>query len=62
MNSGVDHEMTAKVDEAAVWLAVNWWKAERPLVPFLRRRFGLTPMEAVTAMRESARIKGLADA
>lgn len=59
MMTGVDHELTDRTDEAAVWLAVNWWKAERPLVPFLRKRFGLTPHEAVVSMRESARIRGL---
>ena len=32
--------------------------AERPLVPFLRKRFSLT-REAVEAMREGARIRGL---
>lgn len=60
-NSGVDHEMSDRADEAAVWLAVNWWKAERPLVPFLRKRFGLSALEAVHSMRESARIRGLSD-
>lgn len=60
-NSGVDHELSDKADEAAVWLAVNWWKAERPLTPFLRKRFGLSALEAVHAMRETARIRGLAN-
>ena len=59
--TGIDHEMTAKVDEAAVWLAAHWWKAERPLVPFLRKRFGLTPLEAIQSMRESARMRGLSN-
>ncbi|MES0135619.1 hypothetical protein NKJ88_11785 [Mesorhizobium sp. M0016] len=59
MNSGVDHELSDKADEAAVWLAANWFKAERPLVPFLRKRFGLSAAEAVESMRESARIRGL---
>lgn len=58
-NSGIDHELSDKADEAAVWLAANWWKAERPLVPNLRKRFGLSPVEAVHAMRESARMRGL---
>ncbi|TPJ50627.1 MULTISPECIES: hypothetical protein [unclassified Mesorhizobium] len=58
-NSGIDHELSAAADEAAVWLSVNWWKAERPLTPFLRKRFGLSAVEAVHAMRESARIRGL---
>ena len=57
--SGIDHELSDKADEAAVWLTAHWWKAERPLVPFLRKRFGLTPHEAVVAMRESARMRGL---
>ncbi|RWN99528.1 hypothetical protein [Mesorhizobium sp.] len=35
----------------AVWLAANWFKAERPLLPFLRKRFGLSPHEAVEAAR-----------
>ncbi|MES0016516.1 hypothetical protein [Mesorhizobium sp. M0036] len=61
-NSGIDHELSDKADEAAVWLAVNWWKAERPLVPNLRKRFGLTPLEVVHAMRECARIRGIDNA
>ncbi len=61
-NSGIDHELSDKADEAAVWLAANWFKAERPLVPFLRKRFGLSPAEAVESMRESARIRGLTNA
>lgn len=61
-NSGIDHELSDKADEAAVWLTANWWKAERPLVPFLRKRFGLSSHEAVEAMRESARMRGLVNA
>lgn len=57
--SGIDHEVSAKVDEAAVWLAVNWWKAERPLVPGLRKRFGISSAEAIEAMREAARVRGV---
>lgn len=57
-----DHQLSAKVDEAAVWLAANWWRAERPLTPFLRKRFGLSAAEAVEAMRESARMRGITNA
>ncbi|MER9840321.1 hypothetical protein NKJ59_03550 [Mesorhizobium australicum] len=61
-NSGIDHELSDRADEAAVWLSVYWWQASRPLVPFLRKRFGLSSREAIHAMRESARIRGLTNA
>jgi hypothetical protein len=32
-NSGIDHELSDKADEAAVWLSAHWWAADRPLVP-----------------------------
>ena len=46
------------VEKAARWLATTPdEKKPHPLVPYLRSEFGLTPKEAVDAMREAALIK-----
>jgi len=46
------HRANHSVDEAAAWYAANADKAERPLVPFLHLRLGLTPAEACAALTE----------
>ena len=57
--TGHCHESTASIDEAARWLA-GQPQAPSPVVPTLRRRFGLTPLEACVAIREAALIRGRA--
>ncbi|TIL95208.1 MAG: hypothetical protein E5Y73_07565 [Mesorhizobium sp.] len=39
---------------AVAWLRENWSTAERPLVPMLRKRFDLGPIEAVAILREAS--------
>lgn len=51
--TGLCHESSASIDEAAHWLRANRDLAERPIIPALRRRFGLTPLEACQAIREA---------
>ncbi|MDN2579196.1 hypothetical protein [Aquibium sp. ELW1220] len=47
-----EHEHSAAVDAAAEWLALNPRdKINRPVVPMLRERFGLSAMEAIEAIR-----------
>jgi hypothetical protein len=45
---------TDAVAVAASWLAEGWADKSKPIVPQLRRRFSLTPLEAVRALREAA--------
>ncbi|RWN44774.1 MAG: hypothetical protein EOR96_00050 [Mesorhizobium sp.] len=41
-------------DCAVAWLRENWSTAERPLVPMLRKRFCVGPIEAVAILREAS--------
>lgn len=54
--TGLCHESNEAISEAARWLAANRPTCERPVVPALRRRFGLTVQEAVCAVREALSI------
>ncbi|MCO5058608.1 MAG: hypothetical protein M9905_12170 [Rhizobiaceae bacterium] len=52
--TGLDHESSAAVDEAARWIAtMPDAQLPRPIVPDLRRRFGITAAEACQAIREA---------
>lgn len=52
--TGLSHEHSAAVDEAAAWLAsLPPHERPRPIVPALRQRFGLTALEACQAIREA---------
>lgn len=56
-----EHEHTAAVDEAARWLAhLPQHERPSPVVPELRRRFGLSTLEATEACREAALIRARA--
>lgn len=57
--TGLDHESSAAVDEAARWLAFER-SPPRPIVPGLQKRFGLTPAEACQAIREAGLIRARA--
>jgi hypothetical protein len=50
-------ELSDAADKAAVWLGTHWWQAPRPLVPFLRREFKLSSLEAIQALREGSRMQ-----
>ena len=59
--SGLDHESSAAIDQAAQWLATrNAQERQLNAMIELRKRFGLGPMEAVQAMRESSLMQGRA--
>lgn len=47
-----EHEHSAIVDQAVEWYAANYQTIERPIVPSLQRRFGLTPHQAIVCIRE----------
>ncbi|WP_137113645.1 hypothetical protein [Mesorhizobium sp. GR13] len=48
-----EHEHTAAIDEAVLWLRnTPRHMREAPVVRQLRERFGLTPVEACVALRE----------
>ncbi len=56
-----EHEHSAAVDQAAVWVAtMPRERLPRPIVPALRQRFGLTPVEACEALREARLIQARA--
>ncbi|TIX88361.1 MAG: hypothetical protein E5V24_14985 [Mesorhizobium sp.] len=48
-----DHCHDNRVICAAAWYAAHRKTCERPIIPALRSRFGLTAQEAVTAIREA---------
>ena len=54
-STGLCHASTEAIAEAAAWYASHRYECERPLVPALRRRFGLTASEAVFALAEAGK-------
>lgn len=54
--TGHCHSSTSAISEAARWYAANRATCERPLVPAMRRRFGLTATEAVHALAEAGKL------
>lgn len=48
---GLCHSTNAAVDQAADWYSENREACERPIVPALRCRFGLTAAENVQAIK-----------
>lgn len=53
--TGLCHESSAAIDEAARWLAAEHHRCGEAKIPAVRRRFGLTAHEAVCAIREARR-------
>lgn len=51
--TGHCQESTAAISEAARWYAANRAACDEPVIPALRRRFGLSAHEAVCALREA---------
>ncbi len=56
-----EHESTAAIDEAAMWLATTP-RAQRtqPVIPELRERFGLCAHDAICAIRQADLIRARA--
>jgi len=54
--TGHCHESTCAIEQAADYLTATprEQRPDRPLVPFLRERFGLTAFEACQAIREAS--------
>ncbi|RWN40264.1 MAG: hypothetical protein EOR96_17380 [Mesorhizobium sp.] len=53
--TGLCHQSTAAIDIAAAWYRANAATCEHPVIPALRSRFGLTPLQAIAVLREAAR-------
>ena len=51
--TGLDHEHSEMISEAAAWLCQPRERTGRATVPELRERFGLSAAEAVMAIREA---------
>lgn len=51
--TGLCHQSSAAIGNAAAWYAEHRDTCERPIVPALRRRFGLSTLEACQALREA---------
>src|SRR5690606_27148316 len=56
-STGLDHESTAVIDEAARWLATTPRSQRGPAVGELRRRFGLSAVETCAAIREAGLLR-----
>jgi hypothetical protein len=52
--TGIDHETNESVTQASIWLRQQL-VSPSPIVPHLRRRFGLSPREACQAISEASR-------
>ena len=60
-STGLDHESSAAIDVAAAWLAgLLPHEIPKPIVPELRRRFGLSAGCACQAIAEASKIRGRA--
>lgn len=60
--TGLSHEHSAAVEEAAAWLTGLPKEARpRPLVPVLRLMFGLSPVDACAAIRAANKLYGERD-
>lgn len=57
--TGIDHQENASIAEAAQWLS-RQTPPPSPILPELRRRFPLTPVEACQAIREAHLIRARA--
>jgi hypothetical protein len=56
--TGLDHEHTAAIEQAAQYLAAKpHTTGPRPNVPWLRHMFGLTALEACQAISEARSIE-----
>lgn len=51
--TGLCLQSSAVIDIAAAWYRANLATCEHPIIPALRRRFGLTPVQAIAVLREA---------
>ncbi|QND50819.1 hypothetical protein HB779_02130 [Phyllobacterium sp. 628] len=52
-----EHEHSAIVEQAARWYAVTPRDINQPVVPLLRERFGLSPLQACEAIKMAQLIR-----
>jgi hypothetical protein len=58
MNSGVDHQHSAAIGEAARWVAATPPQLRpRLLVSYIRESFGLSVSEACQALKEASELR-----
>lgn len=50
--------MSAEIAKAADWLQ-SQARAPHPIIPIIRRQFGLTAVQAVAAIREANRMRDI---
>jgi hypothetical protein len=55
LQTGVD--IKPGVTEGSEWLVANWDHAERPLLPTVRKAFGLSVLQGIAAIREAHRLR-----
>jgi hypothetical protein len=48
-----EHEHSAIVDQAVEWYSTNYANCERPIVPALQQRFGISALQAIVVIRET---------
>jgi len=53
--TGLCHQSSAAIEIAAAWYRAHGATCEHPVIPALRRRFGLTPLQAIVVLREAQR-------
>ncbi|MCG6115228.1 MAG: hypothetical protein MEQ84_08515 [Mesorhizobium sp.] len=53
--TGLDHETTEAVTMAAMWIIGHRHEMPRPIIPHIRRMFGLSPAQACEAIAEANR-------
>lgn len=57
-STGLSHEHSEAISEAATCLASPLReRIARPVVPYLRERFGLSTLEAMAAIREAEQLR-----
>lgn len=49
----MDHEGDARIEQAAEWLSLNFETVPRPLLPHMRKTFGISSAQAITAIRQA---------
>lgn len=58
MNTGLCHTSADAIDAAAIFLVETpVEKRLRPTLPLLKERFGLTPVQAIEAIRAADRLR-----
>lgn len=56
-NEAEDCKTSSRVTEAAIWLAENPSQVQGAIIPFVRSRFNLSPVEAIAACKTAHAIR-----